>query len=186
MCDQQPKGQISKTYTCTLVFWLMVLSIHDRLKRLEQARKEISHAPPVWIRGFCYWDKHTLARDRGYMPQGNLWVYLCDYTEDMKCDRHVTSLVELSCIIQWKIMGVVFFSWGETAQRDLQKCCFFIPVFHSASAEALSAAAGMFTSNSEKQCASFQMHLPARIYMKTHIFQLLPGQNSALAEHNFK
>lgn len=74
----------------------------------------------------------------------------------------------------------------QSAQRDSLKCCFSVPVFDSASAVALSAAAGMFTSNSEKQCTSFQMHLPARMYVKTYIFQLLPAENSALAEHNLK
>lgn len=88
--------------------------------------------------------------------------------------------------IQWKIIGVMFLSWDGQHTEIHKSVAFCICVFDSASAVALSTAAGMFASKSEKQCASFQMHLSARIYVKMYLFQLLPGENYALAECNFK
>lgn len=82
----------------------------------------------------------------------------------------ITTVVQISYVKQWRVMGITFFS---TQKQDSQhnreickrKCWFFIPVFDSASAVDSSAAAGLATSNSEKQCASFQMQ-------RAYIFQL--------------
>lgn len=56
----------------------------DRFERHEQAREEMSHGSPVWTRVLAIGSKHPPARERGYIPQGNLWSYLHGQGEDMR------------------------------------------------------------------------------------------------------
>lgn len=104
----------------------------------------------------------------------------------------VTMVIHISCIKQWRIMGIMFFwIWIQDSlykQEDLQeKVLFFHPYIWlgiTCSFECSSwPAYGQFR---EAMCFLPDVkyiHFPARIYVNICIFLLLTRESSVLAEH---